>query len=197
MREQHAIDPRRKSGHGDTGRSSILVRMDQRRRTPRAKGTLEGDTLPISPRRMVLGNKLVLATRGRRVSQNRRHSKEASLACPVAIGLARLKRESWVLVGFEPINPDEHARLSAVRQELCFDPCTEPERLAARGRDDQRSAKRVLRVLTNGDPEREANCWRTVSLALLRTRGQATGLGEYLEDVRNQLVPLFTGYASD
>jgi hypothetical protein len=122
---------------------------------------------------------------------------ETSLICPIVIGLAHLKRECWALVGFEPTTADEHARLSGMKQELSFDPRIEPERLTAKGHEDERSAKRVLRVLTNDDPEREADCWHTVPLALLRTRGQATGLAEYLEDVRRQLAPLFTGHAPE
>jgi hypothetical protein len=120
-----------------------------------------------------------------------------SLACPIVIGLAHLKRECWVLNGFEPTTADEHARLAAMIQQLSFDPRTEPERLTAKSNEDERSAKRVLRVLTNGDPEREANCWRSSPLALLRTRGHATGLAGYLEEVRSQLAARFTDHILD
>lgn len=123
--------------------------------------------------------------------------KETSLACPVVIGLAHLKRECWVLAGFEPSTADERARLSEMSKALSIDPRIEPERLTAKGNDEERSAKRVLRVLTNGDPEREADCWQAASLALLLMRGQATGLAEYLEDVRSRLAPLFTGHTPD
>jgi hypothetical protein len=55
---------------------------------------------------------------------------------------------------------------------------------------DKRSAKRVLKHLVHGDPDREANCWKETPLQILRSRGVQTGLREYLEEVEERLVPL-------
>ncbi len=115
-----------------------------------------------------------------------------TIACPVVIGLAHLKRECWALVGFEPRGPEEQSTLSALMAELGFDPRTESQRLTGRDDGELRSAKRVLRLLT-GSPEREADCWLLAPLALLRARGQEVGLTAYLDEVKAFLVPLFTG----
>jgi hypothetical protein len=122
---------------------------------------------------------------------------ESRLPCPIVIGLAHLKRECWVLAGFEPKNDHEGRQLSSLREELDFDPCTESHRLTAGGEAAHRSPKRVLRILTNGDFTRQSECWHSASLALLVQRGQPSGLAEYLEEVRSRLVPLFTGRTSN
>ncbi len=118
---------------------------------------------------------------------------ESSLTCPILIGLAHLKRECWVLGGYEPESDSEMERLSFLIEELTFDPRTEADRLAAREDGEVRSAKRVLRVLTNNDLTREEKCWREATLELLRSRGKRTGLTDYLDEVKTRLVPLFTG----
>jgi hypothetical protein len=115
---------------------------------------------------------------------------ETTLACPIVVGLAHRNRECWVLAGFEPVTPDETARLSAIRNELSFDPRTEAHRLNGK-KGEPRCPKRVLRELTRDDPVREARCWREPPLEVLRNRGQTTGLADYLEEVRDRIVPLF------
>jgi hypothetical protein len=112
------------------------------------------------------------------------------LTCPVVIGVAHLKRECWVLAGFEPANDHEQARLEAIVRDLTFDPRLHPERLTAKGDGELRSAKRVVRFLT-GSAEREEDCWLLTPLARLRERGQQTGLTAYLDEVEERLVPLF------
>lgn len=118
---------------------------------------------------------------------------EFSLPGPVVIGLAHLKRECWVLLGFESRDDRETSCLQTLIQELGFDPCRVPERLTDKNDHGPRSAKRVLRELTADSWEREEDCWRTPSLQVLSERGQSTGLAEYLEEIRKHLVPLFTG----
>ncbi len=113
---------------------------------------------------------------------------ESSLACPIVVGLAHVKRECWALAGFDPGNEAEQARLDALIRELSFDPRLQAERLATR--QGERSAKRVLEILTGGDAEREADCWERAGLATLVDRGRATGLADYLEEVRTRIVPL-------
>jgi hypothetical protein len=108
----------------------------------------------------------------------------------IVIGLAHTKRECWVLAGFEPCDERERALLAEIRRELGFDPCTQANQLTAIHDHDKRSAKRILRHLVQGDHEREAACWKEASLQLLRDRGGATGLRDYLHEVEERLVPL-------
>ncbi len=114
------------------------------------------------------------------------------LRVPVVIGLSHLKRECWVLAGFEPADEDETRRLEELRQELGFDPRTHAHELTAKHDHDKRSAKRVLGLLTGDNPERECACWLQGSLHLLEVRGEETGLADYLREIRTRLVPLFT-----
>jgi hypothetical protein len=113
------------------------------------------------------------------------------LGAPVVIGLAHTKRECWVLAGFDLSGKDEARRLEDLRRELGFDPRTGAENLTAKHDHDKRSAKRVLAVLTGGDRGREAECWLRYDLRLLEQRGQATGLTDFLREVRTLLAPLF------
>lgn len=109
----------------------------------------------------------------------------------VVIGVANPEREAWVLNGFEPASQDEADRLAELQDELSFDPCTEAERLRG-SRGERRSAKRVLDVLTSGSTARETQCWQTTDLAVLEERGQATGLSDYLDEIEEYVLPLFT-----
>jgi hypothetical protein len=109
---------------------------------------------------------------------------------PIAIGLAHLSRESWVLAGFEPQNEAEQERLAGLREELGFDPRFRSESL--RGKPGEpRHAKLVLERLTGKDHEREELCWTGCSLEILRSRGTTLGLAEYLDEVRERIVPIF------
>ena len=56
--------------------------------------------------------------------------------------------------------------------------------------NDKRSAKRVLRKLTQSNGSREEQCWTDTPLAKLRARGKSNGLTEYLSEVKEFLVPL-------
>jgi hypothetical protein len=113
------------------------------------------------------------------------------LNAPVIIGFALTKRECWVLAGFEPCIPEEEERLKTLRQELGFHPCLNAEELTAKDDGSKRSAKRVLGILSGQDWGREVQCWRGADLGVLATRGRNTGLAEFLEEVRKELVPLF------
>ena len=115
---------------------------------------------------------------------------EATLKLPTVIGLAHAMRECWVLAGFEPQDAAESQRLSNLKRELNFDPRTAAERLTGKTPQDPRSAKRVLSVLTQGNWDREANCWRETDLAVLKSRGANTGLSDYLDELRIVLVAI-------
>lgn len=107
----------------------------------------------------------------------------------IVLGCANPMREAWVLAGFDPVHDDEHARLDAARRELGFSPSEQAHRLDAKDEQAKLSAKRVLRALVDGDPDREERCWCETPLAALRTRGQESGLRDYLDEVRRLVVP--------
>lgn len=94
---------------------------------------------------------------------------------PIVIGLARTKRECWVLAGFEPHDDAERGCLHALRAELGFDPIENAQELTAKHQQDCRSAKQVLAELTSHDLDRERCCWRETPLQSLRARGHALG----------------------
>lgn len=124
--------------------------------------------------------------------QKARH--RSNLRERVVIGLAVTMRECWVLAGFDPKNNEETDRLAELRRELGFDPTEAAEELTAgsKQRKAKRNAKGVLMVLSRGDPDREAECWRTTDLETLASRGRNSGLADYLGEVRERLVPLLT-----
>lgn len=118
--------------------------------------------------------------------------KESNVDVPIVIGLAHTKRECWVLAGFEPRSVEEEQHLAAVRKQIGFDPTAHAERLAAKHDSDTHSAKRILGVLTEGDKDRETQCWQITELDTLKTRGENSGLKSYLVEVEETLVPRLT-----
>ncbi len=115
----------------------------------------------------------------------------------IAIGLAIVERESWVVSGFEPKDEDESSRLAAERSHLGFDPRLQSHELTACKDDNaKRSPKRVLRELTGNDRDCESRCWKESSLVVLLERGRQNGLAAYLCEVRDRLVPLI-GHISE
>ena len=109
----------------------------------------------------------------------------------IVVGLAIVERECWVISGFDPRSPEEESRLQSERATLGFDPRDKSHELTA-CKDDtaKRSPKRVLRALSDGDPERERRCWRDTPLSVLRDRGEHNGLADYLAEVHGRLAPL-------
>lgn len=117
--------------------------------------------------------------------------KEDHEGLAIIVGLAIPEREAWVISGFVPEDENEQVRLDDERQKLGFNPCARSQELTA-CKDDAalRSPKRVLRVLTSGDYDRERRCWSESSLANLRERGTENGLVAYMDEVRTHLAPL-------
>ena len=111
----------------------------------------------------------------------------------VVVGVANTKRECWVLSGFDPSNDLETNLLAEERQFLGFNPVERPHELTAKHDEvnDKRSAKRVLKKLTQANFSREQECWTDTPLSTLRARGKSKGLTEYLDEVKEILVPLF------
>jgi hypothetical protein len=122
------------------------------------------------------------------LEQAREEPKSGSLV--IVIGAARPKREAWVLNGFEPKSEEEERRLQQERRTLPVDPLTESHMLTASSDQAQNSCKRVVRVLTGGDADRERMCWQTADLGTLRERGTETGLADFLREVEDRLLPL-------
>jgi hypothetical protein len=113
-------------------------------------------------------------------------------AFQIVLGCADPMREAWVLCGFEPESDEERSRLDDLRQDLGFHPHEHAHQLTAKDEQARRSAKRVLRVLTADDRDREARCWTHAPLDVLRARGEPTGLRAYLLEIEQLLVPLVT-----
>ena len=114
----------------------------------------------------------------------------------IVLGCPNAMREAWVLCGFDPDGPHEGTRLHVLREELGFHPNVDAHRLDAKDEQAKRSAKRVLRQLTDDDRAREQRCWRDTPLEALRARGEATGLRDYLLEVEQHLLPLVVSGAS-
>jgi hypothetical protein len=108
----------------------------------------------------------------------------------MVVGIADKMREAWVLNGFVPATTAERTLLSRLKAELGLDPVADAHRLRALGESEPRNPKRMLTVLTGGDREREAACWKDPPLAELRQRGGSTGLAEFLDSLRDRLLPL-------
>ena len=125
----------------------------------------------------------------RREGQDRAREGIASPAC--VVGAANPMREAWVLNGFDALDSDEKKRFANERKNLGLDPTASPEKLTAKDPSAQNSPKRVLHALTDGDHDREAQCWRDTSLDALRERGTGSGLTAFLEELRDRLAPLF------
>ena len=119
-------------------------------------------------------------------------SKMPDLPFAVVMANANPKREAWILNGFVASNASEEARLQEVRDELHFDPCEAAEGLDASTHGALKDAKRVLRRLTGSDPERELDCLNA-PWGVLRQRGKGTGLADFLDEIKRQIVPRVTG----
>lgn len=114
-------------------------------------------------------------------------------AVPVVIGVPHTERECWLLAGFELETAAEREAHQRLCRELSLDPCRESHRLAAPKDSDDRHPKRVLGVLSGGDPAREAACLRAAFL-VLEANGRDNGLADFLAALRGRLIhKLFGG----
>lgn len=116
----------------------------------------------------------------------------------IVVGVANCERESWVISGFDPENEDEKQLLGEEQQRLGANPCLRSHELTA-GKSDiaLRSPKRVLKVLTGDNWERQRRCWKATSLQVLWERGKDNGLVDYLEEIKVHLVPAIIGREVD
>lgn len=100
---------------------------------------------------------------------------------------AHPEREAWLLVAFEPIDDAERVALSALRQELGFDPTARPEELKSGDEAAKRNAKRVLACLLT---HHEATArFAEAPLDRLAARGVTCGLTRFLTEFRVAVAP--------
>ncbi len=111
-------------------------------------------------------------------------------AFSVVIGVAKVKRECWVLSGFIAKTQAEETALETERQRLGFNPLERSEELTAKHDNDDRSAKRALKQFTDSNPEREKECWTTTPMNHLRGFGAKNGLNAYLDEIERILLPV-------
>ncbi len=114
----------------------------------------------------------------------------SSVVCLIAV--PNPERECWVISGFDPDGDAEKSRFAQLRQELGFNPNEKSHELTATSVDTAiKSPKRVLRMLSGGDWDRERVCWQNTPTALLDKRGKGNGLADFQEEVRQQIFPMF------
>jgi hypothetical protein len=112
----------------------------------------------------------------------------------IIIGVAGCKRECWVICGFEPEDENETQLLAVERQNLGTNPCIRSHELTASSSDIAlRSPKRVLKVLTGDNWERQRRCWMVTPLNVLKDRGEDNGLASYLDEIKLLLAPIIAG----
>ena len=109
----------------------------------------------------------------------------------VIIALANPKREAWILSGFKAENEAEIELHKEETKRLKFDPTKEPERLSARPHDSPHNIKPVVAKLTQNDKAREHRCVSQTKLSDLRENGKDTGLPEFLDEIKERLLPIF------
>jgi hypothetical protein len=131
-------------------------------------------------------------TRIEGLKQAREHDAQNDLF--LVVGLAHTKRECWHICGFEPADDAEMQRIADLRQDVGFNFRTRSHELTAKHdpANDKRSAKRVLDALTLDDKERENACL-AVPFVVLEQRGDENGLRAFLAELRERLVPSFSG----
>ncbi|HEU4412870.1 MAG TPA: hypothetical protein VFS43_46950 [Polyangiaceae bacterium] len=108
----------------------------------------------------------------------------------IVVAAAQPEIEAWRACGFTPADERERERLEALRRELSFDPTTQSHRLTSHPNDAPTDAKRVLTRLCDGAPERVDACLK--DLAALRTRGRLNGAADFLGEIDEHIVPLFS-----
>jgi hypothetical protein len=108
----------------------------------------------------------------------------------VILAAQHCKLEAWLLNGFVPKDEADTGRLREEKSSLGFDPVRKAERLTAKADQAKKSAKRVLKRVTDDNPGRRRNCWEQTDLMLLRENGERTGLKEFLDAVEASVIPL-------
>ena len=179
----HVLDEPMKADATMARRALFMMDAEQRRREKESRPTLSA---------IVFIRDMDNQPQRREGLEQARREFEGSFT--IVIGAADPEREAWVLHGFDPDNEEEKELLYQLQKSLGFDPRITPERLRddiRRSSSGLRDIKQVLVKLTEGAFQREEKCWLEADLDLLYQRGTNTGLSEYLDEVEEQLFPLF------
>jgi hypothetical protein len=128
----------------------------------------------------------------RRTMETVRQENQTALNFPIILATPNRVVEAWMLHGFVCENQHEEDQLMALRKEFGFDPCTHGHELHP---DD---AKVVISKLIsdaggNKNMERRERCWADTDLNMLRERGKDSHLAAFLDEIKNDLLPLLTG----
>jgi hypothetical protein len=128
----------------------------------------------------------------RRTGLNQAHTEASTWASfKIVIGCPDPEHETWLLASFDAENEEEKRRLEDLRQELGFCPVREAHLANATEDGAKKNPKRLVDVLIGKDPERRDRCL-TLSLDELRNRGKESRLTAFLDELREQLLPLLT-----
>jgi hypothetical protein len=114
----------------------------------------------------------------------------------IVIGTADRMREAWVLNGFVPLSSAEKQILEQIQTKLSFDPCDEAHRLRSNSFEEPdriKNPKVVVEQLTEKDIIREQQCWEETDLEIMRSRGNSTGLTDYLNEIEHRLISIVIG----
>lgn len=109
----------------------------------------------------------------------------------IVLGCPDPEQETWLLVGFDAETEEEKRTLENLRQELGFCPVRDAHRLDATEDGAKKNPKRVADALMGTDTERRMQCL-TQPLDVLRNRGAQSGLRDFLNELREHLLPLLT-----
>ena len=101
--------------------------------------------------------------------------------------LAVTEIEAWFAAGFEPADEHERKELERFVNAEGFDPRQESHRLVGQ---TPRDAKKLLAALTKEERERRLACLEA-DLAVLESRGALNGLRDFVQAVRDKVVPKF------
>lgn len=121
-----------------------------------------------------------------------RQENKTTLNFPIILATPNRVVESWMLHGFICENEHEEEQLKTLRQDFGFDPCTHGHQLHP---DDAKDVIGKLISDTGGSKnmERRGRCWANTDLKTLSERGQDSHLAAFLDEVKNDLLPLLTG----
>lgn len=114
---------------------------------------------------------------------------------PAVVGVPDPETECWLLAGFLHDATDAEQKQIAEMQRLNdgVHPCRDTHKLRAANEGEDRHPKTVLARLTNDDTARIARCLEA-PFDSLRTHGRENGLAEFLDQLRDRLIPgLFGG----
>ena len=107
---------------------------------------------------------------------------------PIIVAAAEPEVEAWHVAGYVSTSAEEEALLSTLASELSFNPTLEAHRLTSHPNDARTDAKLVLERLCTSE-DRKHGC--LTDRAVLRMRGTAIGLSNFLDEVAKRIVPLF------